>query len=106
MRDAMQTILSPESRDQIMEAWRIAAGEHVNVDGEVAKLRKQNILSKSDGEALAKLVRSEQRIEVIPQTEDPESKLRFGQALAWLAQSNEGEKRLELEQAAGNYLRN
>jgi hypothetical protein len=26
MKDAMQTILSPESRDQIMEAWRIAAG--------------------------------------------------------------------------------
>lgn len=106
MKDAMRAILAPENRDRIEASWRAAAMERINTQGEADKLRKQNILSKEDADNIVKLVQNEQRIEVLPSTPDPNSKLRFAQALSWLAQQAEGEKRLDLEVAAGRYLNN
>lgn len=106
MKDAMRAILAPDNRERIEASWRAAAMERINTQGEADRLRKQNILSKEEADSLVKLVQNEQRIEVLPSTPDPNSKLRFAQALSWLAQQAEGEKRLDLETAAGRYLNN
>lgn len=106
MKDAMRAILAPENRERIEASWRAAALERINPQGEADKLRKQSILSKESADSLVKLVQNEQRIEVLPVTPDPNSRLRFAQALSWLAQQVGGEKRLDLEAAAGRYLNN
>lgn len=102
MQDAMESVLSPKRRALIEDDWRRLAQAEIDSRGELERLRRGGILRKPEVDQLDKMIKEETRIEVLPVTENPQSKLRLQQALAWLgSQEKEGERKHMLELAAG-----
>jgi len=104
MKDAMHSVFSPKRREAISEGFRRMAAETVNPESAGKELIRKGVLRRADLEGLVAMVKGDNRIEVLPRTENPESKLRFAQALSWLAQSKPAEERVALETEAGRLM--
>ncbi len=104
MGDAMKAVLSLENRDRLLNIYKEAAEDTVDVDNKLLRLRNNAILNKAQADQVADLIKSEERIEVLPQTKENNSRLRFAQALGWVAHGIEGEQKLLVEAQAGKEL--
>jgi hypothetical protein len=102
MQDAIRQVFSRTTREKLVADYTRDAQTHIDADNAAKALRKKGVLTETDAHQVVNMVRGEDRIEILPHTEDPESALRFKQALAFIALQTQGDRRLLLQDAAMN----
>lgn len=103
MTDAVKSAFSDQSVERVQESYRLAAGTAIDPDKEVEDLRKQGVLTVDSGNTAKDLLAM--RIDSLPATDKVNSKARWANVLALMAQSEDnGERAMRLNEAAGAYL--
>jgi hypothetical protein len=101
LTDALVGAFDDRMVARTIDSYRVAANKTVNVENEVASLRKRNIIGDDTAKQIPVLINAD--IEVLPKTDSNNSALRFGQLLSMMARSMEGENVITLQEEAGKY---
>jgi len=104
MKDSIASVLCAAGRDRVMKHIREAAETKVDAKSLAEGAARRGVLRKSDVERVVEIVRNEDRFDVLPNTTNRESRLRYANALSWLAQQKPADERLALEAESGRVL--
>lgn len=104
LTDGVRAGFSDQSVDKMLDQYRVAAAREINPKTESDGLRKEGLLTKEDADKAPALLAMD--LEILPDTPSKNSALRFGQLLAWMGSQAEGEKQINLMEAAGRYALN
>jgi hypothetical protein len=102
LTDALVGAFDDKMVARTIDSYIDASNRTVNVENEVASLRKRNIIGDDTAKQIPVLINAD--IEVLPKTYSNNSALRFGQLLSMMARSMEGENVLAMEEVAGTYF--
>jgi hypothetical protein len=106
MQDAMDRVFDPKRITAIEAQWSEAAGDQINTESVVQGLRRSGVIGIGIGKELVKMVKEEERVEVLPDTGAKETRLRLAQALSFLAQREKNaDRRSDMEEAAGDIMK-
>jgi len=104
MRDAVASVLCEGGRDKVVAQIREAADSKVDAKALAEGAARRGVLRKSDVERVVDLVKNEDRFDILPNTTNRESRLRYANALTWFAHGKPADERLSLEAEAGRVL--
>lgn len=101
LTDGVRGAFSDDAIDRALDAYRVSAAREINPHAEAKTLREHGTLTKEEAETVPTILAMD--LEILPDTEKKNSALRFGQLLAHMAGKQEGEKQINLMEAAGRY---
>lgn len=101
LTDGVKGAFNDKAMEKALDAYRAASAKEINPVNEAKGLREKGVLSKDEQVTATTLIEND--VEFLPRTENKHSALRFGQLLSWMAGSSEGEKHINLMEAAGKY---
>lgn len=104
MNTSLKYAFSENGISKMMTQYAEAAETPINAARVAGNLQRAGLLTKPEADQVVKLVREEDRIEVLPKTDKAETQLRFEQALAFIAQqSPDSDRRMDLVELAGQF---
>ncbi len=105
LEDAVAYAFSKDVRTRLLESYEQAAAKTIDVEEEVDALYADGAIKKDDRELVTRMVLGNQQVEVLPQTESPNSLLRLAQCVSWLAhQETNPEDQIAMEEAAASLM--
>ena len=101
--DMTRLAFSDAAQQKLIAAYAESAGRTVNAEMVSKDLQRKGLLDEKGRGALLGLLNSD-NTEILPTTPERNSALRFSQALSFIAQQKAGDRRIEIEEAAGEYV--
>ncbi len=104
MRDAVRTAFSEKAVQQTLEEYKRSLTARVDVLSETEKLYTDGTVSIEQRDELRRLMTMRAE-EILPNTQNPDSRARFANAVAFLANNTpDGENAIALREQAGKYI--
>jgi hypothetical protein len=100
--DALTSAFKEATVEKTLYAYRTAAHREIDVEKEARTQKLAGLLGKKDVERINAVIDMD-IIDVLPQTENKRSALRFGQLLSYMANEAEGDRALQMQEVAGTY---